>query len=72
MNNTYYMHYSYQLDGFGFGADATTGMKEPMRHNIPPADTFNQIGIVVRHLDGKRLTYDDLRAPTGRASGALA
>ena len=40
------------------------------RHNIRPADTLAQMGAVVRGLEGKRLTYDKLKKPTGRASGA--
>ncbi len=40
------------------------------RHNIRCEDTLTQMGIVVRGLEGKRLTYARLKQPTHRASGA--
>lgn len=40
------------------------------RHNIREEDTLHQMGEVVRGFEGKRLTYDRLKQPTGRASGA--
>ena len=40
------------------------------RHNIRGENTLTQMGIVVRGLEGKRLSYDKLKEPTGLASGA--
>ena len=40
------------------------------RHNLRNADTLTQMGLVVRGLEGKRLTYADLKQPNGRSSGA--
>ena len=42
------------------------------RHNLRGADTLTQMGRVVRGLEGKRLTYADLKEPNGLPSGARA
>ena len=42
------------------------------RHNLRDADTITQMGLVVRGLEGKRLTYAALKQPNGLASGARA
>ena len=42
------------------------------RHNIRYDDTLTQMGMLVRGLEGTRLTYDKLKEPTCRASGARA
>ena len=42
------------------------------RHNLRDADTLTQMGLLVRGLEGKRLTYADLKQPNGRSSGARA
>ena len=40
------------------------------RHNVRESDTIDQMGAVVRGLEGKRLTYADLKQPNGLPSGA--
>ena len=40
------------------------------RHNLRDEDTFTQMGMVVRGLEGKRLTYATLKEPNGLPSGA--
>jgi len=40
------------------------------RHNIRDVDTLIQMGLVVQGLEGKRLTYADLKQPNGLSSGA--
>ena len=40
------------------------------RHNVRCQDTLVQMRLVVQGFEGRRLTYDQLKAPTGRASGA--
>ena len=40
------------------------------RHNERPSDTIDQMGAVVRGMEGKRLSYADLIAPNGLESGA--
>ena len=42
------------------------------RHNLRDADTLTQMSMVVRGLEGKRLTYTDLKQPNGLSSGARA
>ena len=42
------------------------------RHNLRESDTLTQMGEVVRGLEGKRLTYADLKQPNGLSSGARA
>ena len=42
------------------------------RHNLRDADTITQMSMVVRGLEGKRLTYADLKKPNGFPSGARA
>ena len=42
------------------------------RHNLREADTLTQMGMVVRGFEGKRLTYQALKLPTGLPSGARA
>ena len=39
-------------------------------HNIRPADIIAQMGMVARGLEGRHLSYDGLKKPTRRASGA--
>ena len=40
------------------------------RHNQRDADTLAQMGMMVRGLEGKRLTYAALKKPNGLSSGA--
>ena len=40
------------------------------RHNIRDHDTIDQMGTLVRGLEGKRLTYRDLTVDNGLDSGA--
>ena len=40
------------------------------RHNLRPSDTVDQMGAMVRGMDGKRLRYAELIAPNGLESGA--
>ena len=40
------------------------------RHNKRPSDTLDQMGAMVRGMDGKRLKYAELIAPNGLESGA--
>ena len=40
------------------------------RHNLRDVDTLTQMGVVVRGLEGKHLTYADLKHPNGLSSGA--
>ena len=40
------------------------------RHNKRPLDTMDQMGALVRGMDGKRLKYAELIAPNGLPSGA--
>ncbi len=42
------------------------------RHNLREADTLTQMGAVVRGFEGKRLTYADLKQPSGLPAGARA
>ena len=42
------------------------------RHNLRDVDTLMQMGMVVRGLEGKRLTYTALKQPNGLPSGARA
>ena len=42
------------------------------RHNPRDADTLTQMAVVVRGLEGKRLTYAALKQPNGLSSGARA
>ncbi len=42
------------------------------RHNLREADTLTQMGMVVRGMEGRRLTYADLKEPNGLSSGARA
>ena len=42
------------------------------RHNLRDEDTLAQMGIVVRGLEAKRLTYATLKQPNGLPSGARA
>ena len=40
------------------------------RHNLREANTIDQLGMVVRGLEGKRLTYAALKQDVGLDSGA--
>lgn len=40
------------------------------RHNIRDVDTLTQMGLVVQGLEGKQLTYADLKQSNGLSSGA--
>lgn len=42
------------------------------RHNMRYTDTLTQMAMLVRGLEGTRLTYDKLKEPTCRVSGARA
>ena len=42
------------------------------RHNMRDADTLSQMGLIVRGLEGKRLTYATLKQDNGLSSGARA
>lgn len=42
------------------------------RHNLRDADTLTQMGLVVRGLEGKRLTYTELKRSNGLSSSARA
>ena len=42
------------------------------RHNLRDTDTLTQMAVVVRGLEGKRLTYAALKQPNGLSSGARA
>ena len=42
------------------------------RHNLRNADTITQMGEVVRGLEGKKLTYAELKQVNGLDSGARA
>ena len=39
------------------------------RHNLRPEDTITQMGMVVRGLEGRRLTYRQLKESNGLDSG---
>ena len=42
------------------------------RHNVRPLDTTQQMRVIVRGLEGKRLRYRTLIAENGLASGSWA
>ena len=42
------------------------------RHNMRVASTLAQMGMIVRGLEGKRLTYAELKQPNGFLSSARA